>query len=193
VSDENYHTYQHLPLADRATYRTNLYSLPGERGYIPPRGAPCQYLAGEGVRLACASLRGKLSCVHRRVATRRCGEVDGLVSGCGENSRRSPPGKEPTSTAKLWIDLVHLSSDPKCSDILPHLYACAQPAFHTRFTRQTNSTPPPSVRARNLRTQECSHHKGSLRFDLANIMPLHLDACVCVRAWFKSREVQKRQ
>jgi hypothetical protein len=35
--------------------------------------------------------------------------------------------------------------------------------FHTRFTRRTNSTPPPSVRTRNLRTQECSHHKGSLR------------------------------
>ena len=74
-----------------------------------------------------------------------------------------PPRKEPTNTAKLRIDLVHLSSDPKYSNAPPHLCACAQRAFHTRFTRQTNSTPPPSVRTHNLRTQEYSHHKGSLR------------------------------
>src|SRR2546421_9637984 len=36
-------------------------------------------------------------------------------------------------------------------------------AFHTLFTRQTNSTLPPSVRTYKLRIQECSHHKGSLR------------------------------
>jgi hypothetical protein len=74
------------------------------------------------------------------------------------------PRKEPTSTTKLRIDLVHLSSDPSTrAPSLPHLYAYAQPAFHTRFIRQTNSTPPPSVRTRNLRTQECSYHRGSLR------------------------------
>ena len=32
-------------------------------------------------------LREKLRCVHRRVATSRCGGMAGLVSGCGENFR----------------------------------------------------------------------------------------------------------
>jgi hypothetical protein len=41
---------------------------------------------------------------------------------------------------------------------------------------------------RNLRIQECSHHKGSLRYDLTNIELACLDACVRVKAWFKSRE-----
>src|ERR1700730_9967840 len=52
---------------------------PGERGHTPSRGAPCQYLAGEGLRLACASLRGKLSCIHRRVphALHATDEFDG--------------------------------------------------------------------------------------------------------------------
>jgi hypothetical protein len=59
---------------------------PGERGHTPSRGAPCQYLAGEGFASPALSLRGKLSCIHRRVTTRHCGEVGGLVSGCGDSS-----------------------------------------------------------------------------------------------------------
>jgi hypothetical protein len=36
ASNENYHTYQHLPLADRATYRTKFY--------IPCQGSEDTYL-----------------------------------------------------------------------------------------------------------------------------------------------------
>jgi hypothetical protein len=38
----------------------------------------------EQVRLACF-LRKKLRYVHRRVITSYCGEMTGLMSGCGEN------------------------------------------------------------------------------------------------------------
>jgi hypothetical protein len=103
-----------------------------------------------------------------------------------------PPRKEPTSTAKLRIDLVHLSSDPKYSNAPPHLYAYAQRAFHTRFTRQTNSTPPPSVRTRNLRTQERSHHKGSLR-STSRISSLLTSMRVCALGLGSKWEAQKRQ
>jgi hypothetical protein len=93
--------------------------------------------------------------------------------------RRSPIKRKPTSTAELRINLAHLSSDLKHSN-------APSSTFHTRFTRQTNSTPPPSVRTRNPRTKEYSHHKRSIRSTyLANIEPAYLDANVCVRAWFK--------
>src|SRR5271170_6300119 len=35
------------------------------------------------------------------------------------NPRRSPVKRKPTSTAELWIDLAHLSNDPKYSNALP--------------------------------------------------------------------------
>jgi hypothetical protein len=54
------------------------------------------------------------------------------------------------------------------------------------------STPLPSVKTRNLRTQRVQPPQGGPTFHLANIEPAHLDACACVRAWFKSEEVQKR-
>src|SRR5580700_5804494 len=106
--------------------------------------------AGEAEMCPSASCYGSL----RRI---------GSSTGAQFKGAHQPPGKGPPSTAKLRIDLVYLPSNPKYLNALPHSYAYAQPAFHTRFTRQTNSTPPPSVRTRNLRTQGCSHHKGSLR------------------------------
>src|ERR1700739_2403268 len=110
------------------------------------------------------------------------------------NSRRSPNTEEEayehgkaTNRPRPPTERSKSSNAP-----FPHLYACIQPAFHTRFTQQTNSTP--SVRkgtqSENTRVQP---PQVVPTFHLVNIESAHLDACVCVRAWFKSGEVQKRQ
>jgi hypothetical protein len=47
---------------------------------------PVSTSQAKGFASPALSLRGKLSCIHRRVTnTRRCGEVGGFVSGCDEN------------------------------------------------------------------------------------------------------------
>src|SRR4051794_8997344 len=72
---------------------------------------------------------------------------------------------------------------------MPFLYACAQPALHTRFTDFTNSMPSPSVRICNLSMQPenttMQPPQGVLTFYLVNTVPAHLDARVRVRARFK--------
>ena len=83
---------------------------------------------------------------------------------------------------KLRIDLVHLSSDPKYSNALPHLRAaCVPHALHP-----TDEFDAPSVRKdTQLENTRVQPPQGVSTFYLANIEPAHLDACVCVRAWFK--------
>jgi hypothetical protein len=162
----------------------------GERGHTPSRGVPCQYLAGEGSTSSAivadkhrvardarpvpggASLRGKLRCVHRAAKERYT-----------YNPRRSPIKRKPTSTAELRIDLAYLSSDLKYSNALPLRLraACVSHALHP-----TDEFDAPSVRKdtqpENTRVQP---PQGVPTFYLASIEPAHLDACVCVRAWFK--------
>jgi hypothetical protein len=74
------------------------------------------------------------------------------------------PRKEPTCTAKLGRDLVHLSSDPKYSNVLPFSplplrVACVPHALHP--THKSNA--PPIYKDTQPRTHECSHYKESLR------------------------------
>jgi hypothetical protein len=93
--------------------------------------------------------------------------------------------RKPTSTAELRIDLAYLSSDLKYSNALPLRLraACVSHALHP-----TDEFDAPSVRKdtqpKNTRVQP---PQGVPTFYLANVEPARLDACVCVRAWFKMR------
>jgi hypothetical protein len=101
------------------------------------------------------------------------------------NPKRSPTKRKPTSTAKLRIDLAHLSSDLRYSNALPLRLraACAPHALHP-----IDEFDAPSVRKdaqpKNTRVQP---PQGAPTSHLANIEPAHLDACVCVRAYFRWR------
>jgi hypothetical protein len=91
--------------------------------------------------------------------------------------------RKPTSTAKLRIDLAYLPSDLRYSDALPLRLraACAPYALHP-----IDEFDAPSVRKdaqpENTRVQP---PQGVPTSHLVNIEPAHLDACVCVRAWFR--------
>jgi hypothetical protein len=93
--------------------------------------------------------------------------------------------EEATSTAKLRIDLAYLTSDLRYSDALPlrSRIACALYALHP-----IDEFDAPSVRKdtqpKNIRVQP---PQGVPTSHLANIEPAHLDACVCVRAYFRWR------
>ena len=95
---------------------------------------------------------------------------------------------EPRRSAK--IGLAHLSSDPKYSNALPLPLraACVLHVLHP--TDGFDASVRKDTQPENTRVQP---PQGVPTFHLANIEPAHLDACVCVKAWFKSREVQKRQ
>ena len=102
--------------------------------------------------------------------------------------------KEPTSTAKLRMTLsTYRAIQSTRTPSLPHLYACAQPAFRTLFT-PTDEFDAPSVR-KDMQPENTKSAATTRvpAFYLASIEPAHIDACVCVRAWFESGEVQKRQ
>ena len=95
---------------------------------------------------------------------------------------------EPRRSAK--IGLTHLSSDPKCSNALPLRLRAACILHSFRPTDEFDASVRKDTQPENTRVQP---PQGVPTFHLANIEPAHLDACVCVKAWFKSREVRKRQ
>jgi hypothetical protein len=95
---------------------------------------------------------------------------------------------EPRRSAKMRP--AHLSSYPKYSNALPLRLsaACVLHALHP--TDKFDAYVCKDTQPENTRVQP---PQGVPAFHLANIEPAHLDACVCVKAWFKSREVQKRR
>jgi hypothetical protein len=181
----------------------NYINVPGERGHTPSRGAPRQYLVGGAGSPRLLPTREAEMCppascyesLRRNGRTReRLRREFRNVHQYTIQGAHQTPRKELTSTAKLRIDLVHLSSDPKCSNALLSSplrlrAACVPHALHP-----TDEFDAPSVRKdtqpENIRVQP---PQGVPTSHLANIEPAQLDACVCVRAWFKSGEVQKRQ
>ena len=123
----------------------------------------------------------------------------GLVNGCGENfgtptntiqSAHQTPRKEPTSTAKLRIDLVHLSSDLKYSTALPSSplrlrAACVPHALHP-----TDEFDAPSVRKdtqpENTRVQPPQGLMLKSRCDEGRVVLMLL--LMHVKVWGRKRE-----
>ena len=156
---------------------------------------PVSISQAEQVRLACF-LREKPRCVHWRVATSRCGGMAGLVSGCGENFGMSTQFKALTKHRRRAYEYGEATNRPRppierskvfgrLSSPLRLRAACVPHALHP-----TDEFDAPSVRKdmkpENTRVQP---PQGVPTLYLANIELAHLDACVCVRAWFKSGEV----
>ena len=71
------------PTKQRINAITGEDDKPGERGHTPSRGAPCQYLVSEGVRLIFAAREAKLYLpASHYEAWRKSGRTR---DGCGEN------------------------------------------------------------------------------------------------------------
>jgi hypothetical protein len=140
----------------------------------PSRGAPCQYLAGGAgpPRLlptreaeicppaSYSDLLWRNGLTHERLRREFRNVHQHTIQGAHQTLR-----KEPTSTAKLRVDLFHLSSDPKYSNALPSSPLRLRAACVPHTLHPTDEFDAPSVRkdTQPETHKECSHHKGSLR------------------------------
>jgi hypothetical protein len=147
---------------------------------------PVSILWVEQVRLACFP-REKLRCVHRRVATSRCGGIAGLVPAARiserlpiYNSRRSPDTEEEAYECGGAADRPrppigrsgHSNASP--FSFLRLRAACVSCALYS-----TDEFDAPSVRKdtkpENIRMRPS---QGVPTFRIANIESACLDACV---------------
>jgi hypothetical protein len=141
-------------------------------------------------RSACTKIQSEALIERLRDVAARC-SIRSSIRGrhALRQSEALTDKRKPTSMAKLRIDLAYLSSDPKYSNALPLRLraACAPHALHpgNEFDASSvrNNTKPKNIRVQPPQKVPTLH--------LANIEPACLDACVCVRAWFRSRECPK--
>jgi hypothetical protein len=124
----------------------------GERGHIPSRGIPCQYLAGEGPM-------GSTTVADKHCVVRDARPVPGVAS------------------LRRKLRCVHRAAKGRCK---------------IQSEALTDKEETPSVRMRNLRIQECSHHKGPLHLT-PQISSLLTSMRVCALGLTSDGEVQKRQ